>query len=172
MSEEQNKDGGAVEFGAEALVAYEEILTHYPERRAALMPVLWLAQHEFGWLSPQVLSYVSDLMELPLGWVEGVATFYTMFYKRPMGKYHLQVCTNISCYLRGADDILGALRRQLGIAPGETTPDAKFSLDRAEWLGSCGTAPMLQIGDKQYVENLTVEKVIDLVAKLERGEEV
>ncbi len=172
MSPEQDSSTENVEFSAEALAEYEEILTHYPERRAALMPTLWLAQREFGWLSPGVMAYVSQLMELPMGWVEGVATFYTMFYKRPMGQHHLQVCTNISCYLRGSDDIVGAIRRQLGIAPGETTPDGKFSLDRAECLGSCGTAPMLQIGDKQYVENLSVEKIVELIAKLERGEEV
>ncbi len=169
--EQQSGSGDAVAFSAEALAEYEEILTHYPERRAALMPVLWLAQHEFGWLSPEVQAYVASLMELPVGWVEGVATFYTMYYKRPMGKHHLQVCTNLSCYLRGAEEIIGAVRRRLDIDPGETTSDGKFSLDKAECLGSCGTAPMLQIGDGDYVENLDVDKVLALIDRLERGEE-
>ncbi len=165
-------DGASVAFSAEALVEYQEILTRYPERRAALMPVLWLAQREFGWISTATMVYVAQLMELPVGWVEGVATFYTMFYTRPMGRSHVQVCTNLSCQLRGADEILSALRRRLAIEPGQTTADGKFSLDRAECLGSCGSAPVIQLGSGPYFENLDVDKALDLIERLAAGEKL
>lgn len=158
-----------VEFSADALKEYEQILVHYPQRRAALMPVLWLAQREFGWLSEEVQAYIAELMELPVSWVEGVATFYTMFYKRPMGQHHIQICTNLSCQLRGADEILSAIRRKLDIEPGQTTADARFSLDRAECLGSCGTAPVIQLGSGAYIENLDVEQALALVDRLAQG---
>jgi len=160
-----------VAFGDAALAEYQEILARYPERRAALMPVLWLAQREFGWISPRVEDYVAGLMDLPRGWVEGVVSFYTMYWRRPMGRAHLQICTNLSCYLRGAEDIYGAVSRRLDIQAGEVTQDGKFSLERAECLGSCGTAPMLQLSNGRYYENLTVESVLELVGRLERGEE-
>lgn len=153
-------------FSPEAVAEYERILGHYPVRRAALMPVLWLAQREFGWISPAVEAYVARLMELPHSWVEGVTSFYTMYYTRPMGRHHIQVCTNLSCRLRGADAIVSAVRRRLAIRPGETTPDMRFSLDTVECLASCGTAPMLQLDDR-YVENLDVASVLELIDRLE-----
>jgi NADH-quinone oxidoreductase subunit E len=156
-------------FGEQALAEYREILTHYPQRRAALMPVLWLAQREFGWISTDVMQYVSELMELPMGWVEGAATFYTMYYTRPIGRHHVQLCTNLSCRLRGADEVLSALRRTLAIDPGETTRDGAFSLDRAECLGSCGTAPVIQLGAGPFVEGVTVTKALELVERLRHG---
>ena len=159
------KDQPAPVFEAKARAEFEEILTHYTTRRAALMPVLWLAQREFGWISPGVEAYVAELLELPRAWVEGVVSFYTMYYRRPMGKHHIQVCTNISCSLRGAEDIVGALAKRLDVQPGATTHDGRFSLDRVECLGSCGTAPMLQLNDV-YVENLSVDAVIDMVDQL------
>ena len=165
MSEETNN----VAFSKEALVEYEEILGHYPERRAALMPVLWLAQREFDWISDDTIKYIASLMDLPTSWVEGVVTFYTMFNGRPMGKHHVQLCTNISCQLRGADEILSAVKRKLAIDPGETTPDGEFSLERAECLGSCGTAPVAQLGSGPYIENLTVERALELVDRLADG---
>jgi NADH-quinone oxidoreductase E subunit len=165
-------DPKAVSFSEQALAEYHEILGHYPQRRAALMPVLWLAQREFGWISTDVMAYLADLMEIPISWVEGAVTFYTMYYTRPIGKHHIQLCTNLSCRLRGADEVMSALRRSLEIDPGETTADAKFSLDRAECLGSCGTAPVIQLGSGPYVENLTVEKAQELVDRLKRGKSV
>jgi NADH:ubiquinone oxidoreductase subunit E len=114
---------------------------------------------------------VAKLMGLPVGWVEGAVTFYTMYCRRPMGRHHLQVCTNLSCRLRGADSILSALRHRLGIEPGETTRDSRFSLDCVECLGSCGTAPVVQIGSGRYVENLDAEGVLRLVDALATGEQ-
>ena len=161
---------GPVEFSSDAMAEYERIVACYPQRRAALMPVLWLAQREFGWISVEAQAYVARLMELPVAWVEGVVSFYTMYYRRPMGRHHLQICTNVSCRLRGADLVLSALRHRLDIEPGETTRDGEFSLDRAECLGSCGTAPVVQIGSGAYVENVDVACALELVDRLARGE--
>jgi len=159
-----------VAFGAPALAEYEEILTHYPRKRAALMPVLWLAQREFGFIGADVQSYIAELMELPVAWVEGAVTFYTMYYTRRMGAHHLQLCTNLSCRLRGADEVLSAVKRKLDVEPGGTTRDGKFSLDCVECLGSCGTAPVLQLGSGPFVENLTVEGALALVDELAAGD--
>ena len=168
MGDNGTKDNsGQPGFSAEAMAEYERILGRYPVPRAALMPVLWLAQKEFGWISPEVEAYIASLMELPRAWVEGVVSFYTMYYTRPMGRHHIQVCTNLSCRLRGADAIVSAVRRRLGIEPGETTADMGFSLDTVECLASCGTAPMLQLGDR-YVENLDVGAVLKLIDELEK----
>lgn len=168
MADNGTKDNsGQPGFSAEAMAEYERILGRYPVPRAALMPVLWLAQREFGWISPEVEAYIASLMELPRAWVEGVVSFYTMYYTRPMGRHHIQICTNLSCRLRGADAIVSAARRRLGIEPGETTTDMGFSLDTVECLASCGTAPMLQLGDR-YVENLNVTAVLELIDELEK----
>jgi NADH-quinone oxidoreductase subunit E len=163
-------DSGPVSFGPKAMAEYGEILARYPERRAALMPVLWLVQREFGWISPSAQKYVSELMELPLAWVEGVTSFYTMYWRRPMGRSHIAVCTNLSCYLRGAEDIYDAVCRRTGVHAGEVSSDGKWSVERAECLGSCDTAPMLQVNNDGYYENLTVESVSDLLDRLDRGE--
>lgn len=157
----------AVQFSEKALKDYERIVARYPQKRAAMMSVLWLAQREFGWLSTEVMEYVARLMGFPLAWVTGVASFYTMFHKKPVGKHHLQVCTNLSCMLRGSDDILHCIEEHLGIRPGETTPDGKFSLEEVECLASCGTAPMMQVNER-YHENLGVKGTIELLERLVR----
>jgi NADH-quinone oxidoreductase subunit E len=171
MSEAPARNGsGPVAFNTQAMAEYERIVARYPQRRAALMPVLWLAQGEFGWISPAVIAYVAELMDLPVGWVEGAVTFYTMYYRRPMG-IHVQVCTNLSCRLRGADGVLSALKHRLGIDRGETTRDGKFSLDGVECLGSCGTAPVVQIGAGRFFENIDEAGALALVDALAAGEE-
>lgn len=130
------------------------------------MPVLWLAQKEFGYLSTEVQQYVADLMGFPLAWVSGLASFYTMFYKKPVGRHHLQVCTNVSCMLRGSDEIVRAIAEQLGIGLGETTADGKFTFDEVECLASCGTAPMMVVNEDH--ENLTPQATIALLERLAR----
>lgn len=159
-------DGPQLKFSEAALAEYRELLTHYPTRRAALLPTLWIAQREFGWLSSEAQEYVAQLMELPVAHVSSVVSFYTMFYRQPVGKWHLEVCANLSCRLRGADRILAAIKKRLGIEIGETTPDGKFTLSAAECLASCGTAPMLQLNHERYYENLTEESVIKLIDEL------
>jgi NADH-quinone oxidoreductase E subunit len=153
-------------FSEAALVEYRDLLRRYPERRAALMPVLWLAQREFGWLSLPVMEYVAELMELPLAWVTSVASFYTMYWKHPPAHWRLQVCRNLSCALRGAEEIRGALEARLGIHDGEQTADGRFALEEVECLGSCGTAPVMQVNNAEYHENLDVARALALVERL------
>jgi NADH-quinone oxidoreductase E subunit len=155
-------------FSAAALEQYQAVLGRYPTRRAALMPTLWLAQREFGWLSEPVMEYVAELMELPLAWVTSTASFYTMYWKRPVGRWHLQLCRNLSCALRGADGIRVAVEDRLGIRDGEKTADGRFSLEEVECLASCGTAPAMQVNNAEYHENLTVERALALVDRLAR----
>jgi NADH-quinone oxidoreductase E subunit len=144
-----------------------QLMQRYPQARSALLPALDIAQREAGYLSPQVLREVAVLMDLPPVEVASVASFYTMLYRRPVGKHVIQVCTNISCSLMGAEHIVDVLRKKLGIEVGETTPDGRFTLLTVECLGSCGTAPMMQVDDTYY-ENLTEERLDAILAELSR----
>jgi len=148
------------------LAEYRTIVSRYPERRAALMPTLWLAQREFGWLSEPVQRYVAELMELPLAWVTAVTTFYTMYWTERPGRHHLQICRNLSCALRGSLRIRDAVCARLGIRPGEQTADGRFSIEEVECLASCGTAPVMQLSNGDYHENLTVEGALALIDRL------
>ena len=156
-----------VAFSEESLQEYERIVARYPSRRAAIMPVLWLAQRDFGYLSVEVQEYVAQLMGFPLAWISGLASFYTMFYKKPVGRHHVQVCTNVSCMLRGSDEIVRCIEDRLRIGLGETTADGKFTLDEVECLASCGTAPMMQVNEK-YHENLDPKATLELIDRLAR----
>lgn len=153
-------------FSEQALREFEELTTHYPTRQAALLPTLWIAQREFGWVGEQAQAYVADLLGLPYAHVRAVVTFYPMFHQKPVGKYLLDVCTNLSCRLRGADQIVDCIRRRLGIGIDETTADGKFTLAVAECLASCGTAPMLQLNQDRFYENLTEESTLKLIDEL------
>jgi len=157
-----------IKFTEENLKKLEEAKSHYPTSDAALMPALWLAQEQFGWLSVDVMKYVGSILNIPYENILGVAEFYTMYNKKPIGKNHLQVCTNISCMLCGAYDVLDYISDKLDIKTGETTQDGKFTLSEAECLGSCGTAPMLQLNN-YYEENLTKEKIDNLIEKLSKS---
>jgi len=140
----------------------------YPDPKSALLTALHVAQREHGWLSPEVMYDVAEVMDLPPTEVASVASFYTMFNRQPVGENLIQVCTNISCSLLGAEHIVEYIKNKLGIDVGETTPDNKFTLVTVECLGSCGTAPMMQINDTYY-ENLTEEKIDRILAKLAEG---
>ena len=153
----------ALEFSPETLKKFEETLARYPKKEAALLPVLYLAQQEFGCLSPEAIEYVATLMEQAPARVQGVVSFYTMFNTKPIGRHHIQVCRTLSCALGGAGRITAFIRRKLGIDIGQTTTDGRFTLSEVECLASCGTAPMMQINDAYY-ENLneeTTEKILD-----------
>jgi NADH-quinone oxidoreductase E subunit len=154
-----------IEFSEPAKQRYEQILKRYPEKRAAVLPVLTLAQREFGWISPEVAEYIGNLMGYPPSDMLSVASFYTMLHKRPVGKYHIEVCRNISCWLMGTYRCVDEIKRRLNIGLGGVTPDGKFSLALTECLGSCGTAPAMQVGDR-YFENLTPERVAEILEKL------
>ncbi len=134
------------------------LMAKYPHARSALIPSLQAAQEEAGYLSPEVIREVAEVFQLSPNEVYEVASFYTMLYKRPVGKYVVQVCTNLSCLLCRSEDILSHLQQRLGIKPGETTADKKFTLLEVECLASCGTAPVVQIND-DYHENLTPDKL-------------
>ena len=142
------------------------LIPKYPFRRSALIPSLQLAQAEVGYLSPEAIADIADIFELTPNEVYEVASFYTMLFKKPVGKYVLQVCTNISCLLCDCESIMVHLQKRLGIKPGETTPDRKFTLMEVECLASCGTAPVVQIND-DYYENLTPEKLDQILDGLE-----
>ena len=143
-----------------------KIRDEYPDAQSALLPALCLAQQDYGgWLPEDAFDEVATLMDLPPTKVAAVASFYTMLNRRPVGQHLIQVCTNISCSLLGAEHLLDYLARKLSIGVGETTPDGKFTLVEVECLGSCGTAPMMQINDTYY-ENLTEEKVDSILAEM------
>jgi len=149
----------------------DEILTRYPERRAALLPVLWLCQRQHGWISPDVVEYVSNRLELSTATVRGVLTFYTMFFDEPVGENVVWVCRTLSCDLRGGKTIQEHLEKKLGCSPGHTSEDGKFTLLKAECLAACGQAPMVQIND-YYYENLDVERLDQIIdAHREKGGE-
>ncbi|MBI3994421.1 MAG: NAD(P)H-dependent oxidoreductase subunit E, partial [Nitrospirae bacterium] len=145
-----------------------EILTHYPDKRSALLPVLNLAQAEFGHISEDVMVMVAKLLDLTPPKVYEVVTFYTMLNEKPVGRYLLQLCRTLQCALAGSENILGHLQKKLGIGIGETTPDGLFTLRTVECLASCGTAPAIQINGAYY-ENLTREKVDRILDDLKRG---
>ncbi|MBM4370282.1 MAG: NAD(P)H-dependent oxidoreductase subunit E [Deltaproteobacteria bacterium] len=154
-----------LEFTPEAQARIREIVLRYPTREAALIPVLYLAQDEFGSLSTEAMELVARQLELPLARVLGTATFYTMLRKQPVGRFHLEVCRNVSCYLRGSDGLLETLTRVLGIAPGETTGDGLFTLDTVECLAACGSGPALQVNG-EFHENMTPAALEQLIARL------
>ncbi len=161
----------AYEFTKEDLKEIESIKAKYPDVKAATLPTLWVAQNRFGHVEPEVQRLVAKTLELPEAHVHGVATFYTQYYKEKKGKYVLDVCTCLSCQLCGGYDIVEHIENRLGIKAGETTEDGMFTLTEVECLGACGYAPMLQVTNDQYVNNLTPEKVDELLEKLKKGEE-
>ncbi len=152
-------------FSEENLKKVEELRKRYPTSQALTLPVLWLAQEQFGYISEETMKYVAKLLDVPLGHVLGVVSFYTMFHRDPKGKHHIEVCTNVSCMLRGSGRIVNHLEKKLGIKMGETSADKKWTLSEVECMGSCGTAPMFAIGE-QYHENLTTDKVDEILANL------
>jgi NADH-quinone oxidoreductase subunit E len=153
-------------FDSEFERRVDAIVAKYPQPKAALLPVLWEVQNAKGSIDLQAEEWVANRLGVAPSHVHGCVTFYTMYKPRPTGRHHIQLCTTLSCMLRGSDELLGHLERKLGIKPGETTADGKFSLVRVECLGSCGTAPMFQWND-DFHENLTTESVDRLLASAE-----
>ena len=156
-----------IKFSDEAMQRYEQTLKHYPEKRAALIQVLILAQKEFGWISDDVADYVGGLMGYSPADVMSVASFYTMLHRKPVGKYHMDVCRTLSCWLMGTYPCVDELKRVLGVDKEEVTSDGMFSWNFTECLGSCGTAPAMQVGDR-YFENLKPESMGDIIEQLRR----
>ncbi len=138
----------------------------YPTKVALLLPALHRAQDDFGWLPPEALDEIAEYIEIHPAQVREVASFYTMYNLKPVGKYHLKICTNAACSLMGANELVKFCEKKLKIKCGETTADKKFTLDEEECLGSCGTAPMMMMGPRYY-ENLDPESLSDLLDSLE-----
>lgn len=154
-----------IKFSEDAMIAAQKIISQYPadKRKSAMLPVLHIAQAEFGgWLSPETMDYVAEFLKVKPIEVFEVASFYSMYNLKPMGKCVLEVCQTSSCWLNGAEDIIKYIEKKLNIKVGETSSDGMFSLKAVECLGSCGTAPMMQCG-ASYHENLTYEKVDKII---------
>jgi NADH-quinone oxidoreductase subunit E len=155
----------SVEFSKEKLSKVNELISHYPKgkQKSALLPILHIAQQEFGgWLDVPAMDYVASLLDIQPIEVYEVATFYSMFNRKPVGKYVFEVCQTGPCMVNGSDTIIDYIKQKLGIAAGETTKDGMFTLKTVECLGACGYAPMMQFG-KTYREHLTKEKVDQIV---------
>ena len=144
-----------------------KLLGAYPDKKAACIPALFLAQDELGWVPDDAITWVSEKLGMAKSAVEGVATFYTMFNKEKVGKHHLELCTNISCSLCGAEQILAAFEKELGIKSKETTSDGMFTLHEVECLATCGMGPAMQVDDVIY-EDITPEKVPEIIAELKK----
>src|SRR3984893_6343574 len=144
-----------------------DLANRYPVARSAVMPALYIAQQEEGYITQDGLQAVAEAIGLTVDDVESVATFYTMYYQQQPGKKIIKVCTSISCYLRNCDDLVLHLEKRLGIKRGETTSDGSYTLLTAECLASCGTAPVLQVNN-EFVENVTPEKADELIDALDR----
>ncbi len=159
-------------FTAENLEKIKAVLAKYPGdwQSSAVMPILDLAQRQNdGWLPRAAMDAVAEMLSMPPIRVYEVATFYTMYNLKPIGKHHVQVCTNLPCWLRGSDSVVGACKKSLGIDIGETTKDGLFTLSEAECLGACVNAPMMQIGD-DYYEDLDSDSAQAILEKLKAGE--
>lgn len=156
-----------VQLPPEAEAKIEEIKKRYPDQKSAIMPALYIAQEHLGWVTPEAVQWVSEKVGVPPVHVMEVATFYTMYYKKPVGKYHFQVCRTLSCALRGAKQITEHLHDKLGLKPLEVSEDGMWSYEEVECLGSCGTAPMCQINDV-FFENLTPGKLDEVIKKIEK----
>jgi NADH-quinone oxidoreductase E subunit len=157
--------GPPVDLSPAARKKIDAVLGRYPSKMAATLPALHIAQAEHGALTPSLQHAVADYLGLPAAHVFGVTTFYTMFHQKPVGKNVLMVCTNISCMLRGAYDILEHCEQKLGITRGQTTPDGMFTLVEEECLAACADAPMMICGTTYHL-NLTPEKVDKALAEL------
>ncbi len=159
------------EFSPDNLAQAKAIIAKYPEGRqaSAVMPLLDLAQRQHDdWLPQAAMDYIADMLSMPSIRVYEVATFYTMYNLEPVGKHHVQVCTNLPCWLRGSDEVMKTCQRVLGIGNGETTEDGMFTITEVECLGACVNAPMMQIGD-DYYEDLDAENTESILSVLKAG---
>jgi NADH-quinone oxidoreductase E subunit len=148
-----------------SLQRIEELKKRYQHPQAVLLEALWMWQEEYGWISEEGMKYVAEKLGVPYHHVYGVVTFYTMYNRAPVGRHKIEVCTNVSCMLRGSERILRHIEGTLEVSVGGTTSDERFTLVEAECLGSCGTAPMMQVGD-EYYENLDEKKVEKILGEL------
>lgn len=168
-------EGESLKWSKKAQERIKKILAKYPkeQKQSAVIPLLWLGQKEFGgWVSVDVMQLVAETLDMPYIRVYEVATFYTMFNLKPVGKYHIQVCTNCACMIRGSDAIVAAVKDATGLeGQGSISGDGLFTLTEVECLGACVEAPMMQIND-HYHTQLTAEKTAEIIAELKKGKAV
>ena len=156
-------------FSEDAEAGFQALLKRYPSehRTAALIPALYIIQEQDGHLTLDSMRYVAERLEVPPSQVLNTATFYTLLRMEPTGRFHLQVCTNVACYLRGADELLSVIRERCGIGPGEVSDDRAFSCEEVQCLAACGTAPAVQV-NWDYHESLTPASFAELLDELRR----
>jgi NADH-quinone oxidoreductase subunit E len=154
------------EFSPEVEKKFQWLLTRYPDKNAVLIPLLHHVQNEVGYLSPDAMAYVASRLQLSPARVREVASFYSLFHFEKGGKYRLQVCQNITCNLRGCESVISKIKDKLGIAEGDTSADGKFTLERVECLASCSTAPVMQVNNWDFHENLDAEKIEKIIEGL------
>lgn len=171
MSETSDERNGAFAFSKDTEERFQRTLEKYPTKMAVLLPALWLAQEQSGYLTDEILEYVAERLDLSPVHVFSTVEFYTMYHRSPPGKYHLQVCRTLSCVLCRGESILEQIENTLGIKPGEQTEDGMFSVETVECLGSCGTAPVMRVNDV-YCENLTPEKVVEIINACRAGKKL
>ena len=158
--------GRPAEFPPEARARIDRILTRYPTKQAALLPVLWVAQETWGWISKEAAEEVARILEVPAAHVDGVLTFYTMYNLRPPGRNLLQICTSISCHLAGAERLIERCRRRLGVDLEETTPDGKFTVVEVECIAGCDRAPSMMVNDAYHepMDEGRLDQLLDTLA--------
>ncbi|PYR99141.1 MAG: NAD(P)H-dependent oxidoreductase subunit E [Acidobacteria bacterium] len=154
-------------FSKETEDKFKHLVSLYPRKRSALIPMLLLAQKEDGYIKPAAIDYVARYLDLNPSEVDSIMSFYTLLRRRPVGKYHIMICTNLSCLLRGSDEIEACVKRELGVNLGEVTADGLFSAIEFECLASCTTAPVIQINGEFY-ENLDVRKTEEILDELRK----
>ncbi len=152
-------------FNAVNEAQFHDLLPRYPQKKALVLPCLWMAQYQEGYISAEAMAYIADRLEVPQAHLYGVATFYTMFNLEPSAKYHIQVCKTLSCELCGKAEVIKSIEESLGIKVNESTEDKLFKLSEVECLGACDGAPMLALNE-EYHENLTTEKIQALLKRL------
>jgi NADH-quinone oxidoreductase subunit E len=154
-------------FSQETEDRFRRLASIYPQKRSALIPMLLLAQKEHGYVKAETIEYIAKYLDLNASEVDSIMSFYTLLRRRPVGRYHILICTNLACLLRGSDDIEACITRKLGVSLGEVTPDGLFSAVEFECLGSCTTAPCIQVNGEFY-ENLDVAKTENLLDELRK----
>ena len=157
------------EPGSKRRKELDEVFTRYPTKMAAILPALWMVQHERGWVSDEGMAEVAEVLDLTPAYVKGVVTFYTMYHQHPVGTNFIQVCTTSPCNVCGAEAVVEALLRQTGcLELGQTSPDGKYTVIEVECLGACGFATPIMINE-DFIESVTPENVSDVLARLDAG---
>lgn len=157
----------SVSFTTDRLERFQKVVARYEVKRSALLPALYLAQEQWSFLSDEVMDYVATLLEMPSREVHEAASFYTLFRRKPMGRYCVSVCNNITCTMMGSEKLLDRLKSELQIGAGDVTPDGQFSWLHVQCLGSCATAPVVQVNE-EYFENMSEAKLTSLLDELKR----